>query len=81
MLLIDLFIFFPPLTVEGIMGVEVTDAYPVIDVSLSSLSTKPPVDPTMIFFSMDYGKFCQLLSLKDLLYHPYMSNFKSGNPQ
>ncbi|XP_044052625.1 uncharacterized protein si:dkey-245n4.2 [Siniperca chuatsi] len=40
---------------EGIMGNEVTETYPVIDEPLSSLSTKSPADPTMIFFSMDYG--------------------------
>ncbi|KAM7416494.1 hypothetical protein PAMA_018515 [Pampus argenteus] len=40
---------------EGIMAAKVTDAYPVIDLSLSSMSTKSPADPTMIFFSMDYG--------------------------
>lgn len=49
-----LFFSFPPLTVEGMMGVEVTEAYPVFNAS--SLSTKSPVDPTMVFFSMDYGK-------------------------
>ncbi|XP_035513672.1 uncharacterized protein LOC118325193 isoform X2 [Morone saxatilis] len=40
---------------ESIMGVEVTKPYPVIDEPLSSLSTKSPADPTMVFFSMDYG--------------------------
>ncbi|XP_040899263.1 uncharacterized protein LOC121185256 [Toxotes jaculatrix] len=40
---------------EGLMDVRVTETYPVIDGNLSSLSTKSPVDPTMIFFSMDYG--------------------------
>ncbi|XP_074494351.1 uncharacterized protein LOC141769313 [Sebastes fasciatus] len=40
---------------EGIMAAEVTEAYPVMDVPLPSPSTKSPADPTMIFFSMDYG--------------------------
>ncbi|XP_051279739.1 uncharacterized protein si:dkey-245n4.2 isoform X2 [Dicentrarchus labrax] len=40
---------------EGIMGVEVTEPYPVIDEPLLSISTKSPADPTMVFFSMDYG--------------------------
>ncbi|XP_070690221.1 uncharacterized protein [Pempheris klunzingeri] len=37
---------------EGIMAVEVTETYPVMD---EPLSTKSPADPTMIFFTMDYG--------------------------
>ncbi|XP_041793679.1 uncharacterized protein LOC121607073 isoform X2 [Chelmon rostratus] len=40
---------------EGIMGVEVTESYPIVNEPVSSLSTKPPADPTMVFFSMDYG--------------------------
>ncbi|KAK5871327.1 hypothetical protein PBY51_004213 [Eleginops maclovinus] len=40
---------------EGLMAVEVSQTYPVMDVPHSSLSTKSPKDPTMIFFSMDYG--------------------------
>ncbi|CAK6950118.1 uncharacterized protein si:dkey-245n4.2 isoform X2 [Scomber scombrus] len=39
----------------GLIGAEGTEAFPVIDVSQSSLSTKSPADPSMIFFSMDYG--------------------------
>nr|XP_020450096.1 uncharacterized protein LOC109956941 isoform X2 [Monopterus albus] len=38
---------------EGIISIGATEAYP--DVTLSSLSTKAPADPTMIFLSMDYG--------------------------
>lgn len=48
--------FFSPFLVEHIMGIEMTETYPLIDVTLSSLNTKSPADPTMIFFSMDYGK-------------------------
>lgn len=48
--------FFSPLPVERKMDVEITETYPVINVTLSSLNTKSPADPTMIFFSMDYGK-------------------------
>ncbi|XP_040012415.1 uncharacterized protein LOC120805855 isoform X2 [Xiphias gladius] len=40
---------------EGIMDVKVTETYPVIDGTHTSLSTKSPADPTMVFFSMDYG--------------------------
>ncbi|XP_034397456.1 uncharacterized protein LOC117736314 [Cyclopterus lumpus] len=40
---------------EGMMAVEVTETYPVVDVPLSSPSTKSPADPTMVFYSMDYG--------------------------
>ncbi|KAG7243940.1 hypothetical protein INR49_006098 [Caranx melampygus] len=40
---------------EGLMGAKGTETYPVIDGTLSPLSTKSPADPTMIFFSMDYG--------------------------
>ncbi|XP_056231240.1 uncharacterized protein si:dkey-245n4.2 isoform X2 [Seriola aureovittata] len=40
---------------EGIMDIKGTETYPLIDGTLSSLSTKSPADPTMIFFSMDYG--------------------------
>lgn len=36
-------------------SIEVTEPQPV-DVSPSSLSSKSPADPTMVFFSMDYGK-------------------------
>ncbi|XP_061585936.1 uncharacterized protein si:dkey-245n4.2 [Cololabis saira] len=32
-----------------------TESYSVIDLTDYSLSTKSPADPTMIFFSMDYG--------------------------
>ncbi|KAF0033740.1 hypothetical protein F2P81_013806 [Scophthalmus maximus] len=42
-------------TIEGKMDVGVTETYPVINGTLSPLSTKSPADPTMIFFSMDYG--------------------------
>ncbi|XP_029294679.1 uncharacterized protein LOC115012949 isoform X2 [Cottoperca gobio] len=42
-------------TFEGILGVEVTETYPLMDMPLLSLSTKSPADPTMIFFSTDYG--------------------------
>lgn len=47
--------FYSPLLVQHIMDVGITESYPVVDVTLSSLSTKSPADPTMIFFSMDYG--------------------------
>ncbi|XP_068422548.1 uncharacterized protein si:dkey-245n4.2 [Clinocottus analis] len=40
---------------EGKMAVEVTETFPLLDVPLSSLSTKSPADPTMVFYSMDYG--------------------------
>ncbi|XP_031705273.1 uncharacterized protein LOC116384596 [Anarrhichthys ocellatus] len=40
---------------DGMMAVEVTQTYPVMDVPLLSPSTKAPSDPTMVFFSMDYG--------------------------
>ncbi|XP_054467715.1 uncharacterized protein si:dkey-245n4.2 [Anoplopoma fimbria] len=40
---------------EGMLAVEVTETYPVMDVPLSSQSTKSPADPTMVFFSIDYG--------------------------
>ncbi|KAF3695905.1 hypothetical protein EXN66_Car011581 [Channa argus] len=40
---------------ERMAGVEVTETYPAIDETLSSPSTKSPADPTMIFFTMDYG--------------------------
>ncbi|XP_059193185.1 uncharacterized protein si:dkey-245n4.2 isoform X2 [Centropristis striata] len=40
---------------EGILDAEVTETYSVIGVPLSTMSTKSPADPTMIFFSMDYG--------------------------
>ncbi|KAI3372473.1 hypothetical protein L3Q82_022963, partial [Scortum barcoo] len=40
---------------EDKMEVEVTEMYPAIDGPLLSLSTKSPSDPTMVFFSMDYG--------------------------
>lgn len=42
------------------MDAKGTETYPVIDGTLSPLSTKTPADPTMIFFSMDYGKFSKL---------------------
>ncbi|XP_071338766.1 uncharacterized protein [Trachinotus anak] len=37
------------------LDIKVTETSPVVDETLSSLSTKSPADPTMIFFSMDYG--------------------------
>ncbi|XP_076015927.1 uncharacterized protein LOC143008180 [Genypterus blacodes] len=40
---------------EGTMAEGATDADLVTDVSPSSLSTKASADPTMIFFSVDYG--------------------------
>ncbi|KAM3611830.1 uncharacterized protein V6R79_024654 [Siganus canaliculatus] len=39
---------------EGRVGIQVTETHPVHD-PLSILSTKSPADPTMVFFSMDYG--------------------------
>nr|XP_046242990.1 uncharacterized protein si:dkey-245n4.2 isoform X2 [Scatophagus argus] len=39
----------------GVMENEVTESYLAIDQTLLSMSTKSPADPTMIFFSMDYG--------------------------
>ncbi|TKS78854.1 hypothetical protein D9C73_012319 [Collichthys lucidus] len=36
-------------------GVEVTETYPEIDATFSSMTSKPPADPTMVFFTMDYG--------------------------
>lgn len=48
------------LPVEGVMGTEVTQTYPVINEPLLSQSTKSPTDPTMIFFSMDYGRFVKV---------------------
>ncbi|XP_056274876.1 uncharacterized protein si:dkey-245n4.2 [Pseudoliparis swirei] len=38
---------------EGMMAV--TETFPVVDVPLSSPSTKSPADPTMVFYTMDYG--------------------------
>lgn len=55
--------FYSPLLVQHIMDVEMTENYPVIDVTLSSLSTKSPADPTMIFFSMDYGMMMIICSV------------------
>jgi len=49
------------LVVEGMMAV--TETFPVVDVPLSSPSTKSPADPTMVFYSMDYGKFARLNSI------------------
>ncbi|KAF7651426.1 hypothetical protein LDENG_00111290 [Lucifuga dentata] len=40
---------------EDSIGAEATEMDHVTDLSSSSLSTKSPEDPTMIFFSMDYG--------------------------
>ncbi|XP_068166928.1 uncharacterized protein si:dkey-245n4.2 [Antennarius striatus] len=40
---------------EGVQGVEVTEIYPIMGDPRSPVSTKSPVDPTMIFFTMDYG--------------------------
>ncbi|XP_069555959.1 uncharacterized protein [Brachyistius frenatus] len=42
-------------TFVGAMGTNVTQPYAAIDVNHLSLSTKSPADPTIIFFSMDYG--------------------------
>ncbi|XP_034548752.1 uncharacterized protein LOC117819472 isoform X2 [Notolabrus celidotus] len=40
---------------EPVEGTEATETYTTKEDPLSSLSTKSPADPTMIFFSMDYG--------------------------
>nr|XP_019949170.1 PREDICTED: uncharacterized protein LOC109633608 [Paralichthys olivaceus] len=40
---------------EGIMDDKVTETHLIINGTHSPLSTKSPADPTMIFFSMDYG--------------------------
>ncbi|XP_029915104.1 uncharacterized protein LOC115364696 isoform X2 [Myripristis murdjan] len=40
---------------EGGEGFEATGTVPVTELSPLSLSTKSPAEPTMIFFSMDYG--------------------------
>lgn len=40
---------------EGVTDAVVTETYPANEASPSVLSTKSPADPTMIFFSMDYG--------------------------
>ncbi|XP_072244222.1 uncharacterized protein [Leuresthes tenuis] len=42
-------------TFEGIMGDGRTEPFPIKDATNYSLSTKSPADPTMVFFSMDYG--------------------------
>ncbi|XP_054904735.1 uncharacterized protein si:dkey-245n4.2 isoform X1 [Poeciliopsis prolifica] len=43
-------------TYEGILDSEWTEAYSVKDVTIPfSLITKSPADPTMVFFTMDYG--------------------------
>ncbi|KAM9744545.1 uncharacterized protein ACNS7B_011690 isoform 2-T2 [Menidia menidia] len=39
----------------GKIGTGGTEPYPATDVTDQYLSTKSPADPTMIFFSMDYG--------------------------
>lgn len=39
----------------SVRGAEVTESYTVVDDSQLSPSTKSPSDPTMIFFTMDYG--------------------------
>ncbi|XP_041644165.1 uncharacterized protein LOC121510259 isoform X2 [Cheilinus undulatus] len=41
--------------VEDVIGTEATETYSPKEDPLSFLSTKSPADPTMIFFSMDYG--------------------------
>ncbi|XP_065821407.1 uncharacterized protein si:dkey-245n4.2 isoform X4 [Labrus bergylta] len=41
--------------VEGITGTEVTETHSAKEDPVSFQSTKSPADPTMIFFSMDYG--------------------------
>lgn len=40
---------------DAIKDAEITETFPANDLSLSPQSTKSPADPTMIFFSMDYG--------------------------
>ncbi|XP_029019899.1 uncharacterized protein si:dkey-245n4.2 [Betta splendens] len=40
---------------EHIMSMEITETYPVMNQTLSSMNIKSSADPTMIFFSMDYG--------------------------
>lgn len=40
---------------EGMKDSEVTETYPFNNVSLPSVNSKSAVDPTMIFFNMDYG--------------------------
>ncbi|KAM8760353.1 uncharacterized protein AB9X84_008454 isoform 2-T2 [Acanthopagrus schlegelii] len=40
---------------ENIKGSDVTDPYLAKDETPPSMSTKSPADPTMIFYSMDYG--------------------------
>uniref|UniRef100_A0A8C6UU55 Si:dkey-245n4.2 n=1 Tax=Neogobius melanostomus TaxID=47308 RepID=A0A8C6UU55_9GOBI len=40
---------------EGLKNSEATETYPFKNVSLPSVNTKSAVDPTMIFFNMDYG--------------------------
>ncbi|XP_042342107.1 uncharacterized protein LOC121942884 [Plectropomus leopardus] len=44
----------PPFPVEGIMTINVTETYTGMDGPLSFLNTTS-ADPTMVFFSMDYG--------------------------
>lgn len=39
----------------SVIGAEVTESYTVVNESQLSPSTKSPSDPTMIFFTMDYG--------------------------
>lgn len=56
-------VFFP-LPVENIKG-GVTETYLATDETPPSLSTKSPADPTMIFYSMDYGKRGKLSSVNN----------------
>ncbi|XP_047447721.1 uncharacterized protein si:dkey-245n4.2 [Mugil cephalus] len=42
-------------TLGGVMITDVTEPYPGRDATYSSSSTKSPADPTMVFFTMDYG--------------------------
>lgn len=60
-LLFDQYCFF--LISDGsVISAEVTESYTVVDESQLSLSTKSPSDPTMIFFTMDYGTWAHLLT-------------------
>lgn len=79
LLLVDLIsicvFFWSPLPVEDTKGVEVTETYPEIDATFSSMTAKPPADPTMVFFTMDYGKFGRLKIERILC----VSSFIRGN--
>lgn len=60
-LVFDQYCFF--LISDGsVIGAEVTENYTAVDESQLSLSTKSPSDPTMIFFTMDYGTCAHLLT-------------------